>query len=190
MNVQPLSLHGAALLVQKPIADNRGSFARTFCGRTLAEHGLSFRMAQCNEAFNKHARTLRGMHFQRPPHGEEKIVNCVQGKLYDVIVDLNLDSPTFGKWVGVTLSADDGQSLFVPKGFAHGYQTLTENTVIQYMVSEYYTPSHESGVRWNDPFFGIEWPFTEDLLLSEKDRSWTDFDKMRDGIRLSEGVRT
>ncbi|MWC30905.1 dTDP-4-dehydrorhamnose 3,5-epimerase [Paenibacillus sp. MMS18-CY102] len=188
MLVWSTPLHQAAIIEKEPITDNRGYFARSFCTKTLAAHGLPFHMVQTNIAFNHHARTLRGMHFQLPPYCEEKIVTCTQGTLFDVIIDLNRESPTFGKWYGLTLSAENGLSLYVPKGFAHGYVTLTENTSIHYMVSEYYTPSHESGVRWNDPAFGIEWPLTEQLIISAKDEQWKDFNLNVDGMVLSEGV--
>lgn len=189
MLVQTVPLDQAAVIEMEPIEDSRGYFARSFCKKTLLEHGLVFDGVQTNMAFNRHARTLRGMHFQLPPFSEDKIVSCFQGAIYDVIVDLNRESPTFGEWYGLTLSAENRLSLYVPKGFAHGYQTLTENTSIHYMVSEYYTPTHESGVRWNDEAFGIEWPLTEDLVISSKDEQWKDFNINTDGMTFSKGVR-
>lgn len=187
MLVQSIPLHQAAVIEIEPIQDNRGYFARSFCKKTLNEHGLIFDAVQTNIAFNLHANTLRGMHFQLPPFSEDKIVSCFQGAIYDVIVDLNQESPTFGKWYGLTLSLENRLSLYVPKGFAHGYQTLTDNTCIHYMVSEYYTPSHESGVRWNDKAFGIEWPITENLIVSSKDEQWKDFNQSINGMIFSEG---
>ncbi|MGG3508894.1 dTDP-4-dehydrorhamnose 3,5-epimerase [Paenibacillus lautus] len=187
MLVQSTPLNQAAVIEMEPIKDSRGFFARGFCKKTLAEHGVFFDVVQTNVAFNHQAGTLRGMHFQVPPFCEEKIVSCYQGAIYDVIIDLNRDSGTFGKWFGLTLSAENRLALYVPKGFAHGYQTLTENTSIHYMVSEYYTPSHESGVRWNDPAFEIEWPHVGDLIISQKDKQWKDFDLSTDGVILSEG---
>lgn len=188
MLVQLTPLHQAAVIEMEPLQDSRGYFARSFCKKTLSEHGLSFDMVQSNVAFNRHHGTLRGMHFQLPPYCEDKIVSCFQGAIYDVIIDLNRESPTFGKWFGQTLSVENHLSLYVPKGFAHGYQTLTENTSIHYMVSQYYTPSQESGVRWNDQAFGIEWPLKEGLIISSKDEQWKDFNISTDGMILREGV--
>lgn len=184
MIVQPTPLHKAVLLVKEPIRDDRGYFSRSFCKKTLAEHGISFDMVQSNEAFNHSARTLRGMHFQLPPFSEEKIVTCYHGEIYDVIIDLNVASPTYGKWFGVNLSSENGLSLYVPKGFAHGYVTLTDQAGIHYMVSEYYSPSYESGVRWDDPAFGVEWPFSDHLIISKKDSNWKEFCLETDGIVL------
>lgn len=184
MLVQPTPLHKAAVIEMEPIEDSRGYFARTFCKKTLAEHGISFDMVQSNVAFNHHSGILRGMHFQIPPFCEDKIVSCFQGAIYDVIIDLNRESPTFGEWYGLTLSAENRLSLYVPKGFAHGYQTLTENASIHYMVSQFYTPSHESGVRWNDPAFSIKWPQMDGLVISAKDEQWGYFNKSTDGMIL------
>jgi len=187
MKVHSTPLNRAAIIEIEPIKDERGYFARSFCKKTLAEHGIQFEAVQTNEAFNRFSNTLRGMHFQLPPFCEDKIVSCMQGAIYDVIIDLNYNSSTYGNWFGVTLSAENQQSLYVPKGFAHGYMTLTDDTAIHYMVSEYYTPSHESGVRWNDDTFKINWPRTENLLISTKDQQWADFDLARDGVTLSKG---
>ncbi|MFS0821628.1 dTDP-4-dehydrorhamnose 3,5-epimerase [Bacillus sp. 1P02SD] len=187
MLIHPVPLHQAALIEMEPIKDSRGYFARSFCKETLANHGISFDMVQSNIAFNHIHGTLRGMHFQLPPYCEDKIVSCIQGAIYDVIIDINRESPTFGKWFGVTLSEENHLSLYVPKGFAHGYQTLTNNTSIYYMVSEYYTPSSEYGIRWDDKAFGIEWPILDDLIISEKDKKWRNFNINTDGILLSKG---
>lgn len=185
--IRPTPLHKAVLIEMEPIQDNRGYFARSFCKKTLLEYGIAFDMVQCNVTMNHHPYTLRGMHFQIPPFCEDKIISCFNGAIYDVIIDLNRQSPTFGKWFGQTLSVQDTLSLYVPKGFAHGYQTLTENAGISYMVSEYYTPSHESGVRWNDSAFGIEWPHRNGIIISAKDEHWKDFNKKADGIIQNEG---
>lgn len=187
MLVRSTPLNHAAIIEMEPIQDSRGFFARGFCKKTLADHGIFFDVVQSNIAFNHLPGTLRGMHFQVPPFCEQKIVSCHQGAIYDVIIDLNRDSPTFGEWFGLTLSAENRLSLYVPKGFAHGYQTLTEHTSIHYMVSEYYTPTHESGVRWNDGAFGVEWPHVEDLIISPKDEQWKDFNRSSDGMIFSEG---
>lgn len=188
MIVHSTPLNGAKLLEIEPIKDQRGYFARTYCNNILAEHGIDFKLKQANIAFNEHMLTLRGMHFQRPPYCEEKIVTCYQGSLYDVIIDLNKNSSTFGQWYGVTLSAENQLSLYVPKGFAHGYVTLQARTAIHYMVSEFYTPSHESGIRWNDPAINIEWPQRQNLSISSKDQQWEWFDMEQGGILLKEGT--
>jgi len=187
MLIKPVPLHRAAVIEMEPIQDSRGFFTRSFCKRKLEEHGIIFDTVQTNMAYNRHHGTLRGMHFQLPPFCEDKIVSCFQGAIYDVIIDLNRESPTFGQSFGLMLSAENHLSLYIPKGYAHGYQTLTENTSIHYMVSEYYTPSHESGVRWNDKAFGIEWPLTEDLEISKKDDQWKDFNISTDGMILPKG---
>ncbi|MGX6441634.1 dTDP-4-dehydrorhamnose 3,5-epimerase [Neobacillus sp. K501] len=186
MIIRTTPLNGAAIIEQEPIQDSRGFFARTFCKKTMEKHGIFFDAVQANVAYNIKSGTLRGMHFQLPPFSEDKIVTCFSGAIYDVIVDLNRESSTYTKWFGVTLSEENGLSLYVPKGFAHGYLTLKDNTSIHYMVSEYYTPSSESGVRWNDDAFGIDWPNKNNLIISQKDQQWRDFNRNTDGIFLTE----
>lgn len=186
MKILPTILNNAKVIEIEPIGDERGYFARRFCQKELAECGIDFNVAQANVAYNKDAYTLRGMHFQLPPYAEGKIISCPKGEIYDVIVDLNKDSSTYGKWFGITLTEENGLSLYVPKGFAHGYMTLTEDTMIHYYVSEFYTPSHESGVKFDDPTFQIDWPFKENLLISEKDKKWKAFNLELDGIYLEE----
>jgi dTDP-4-dehydrorhamnose 3,5-epimerase len=156
--------------------DERGYFARAWCANEFAEHGLTNRVVQANVSRNPRVGTLRGMHFQREPHAEAKLVRCTQGAIYDVAVDLRPGSETFKQWLGVELTAENGRALFVPEGFAHGYQTLTADSEVFYQVSEFYTPSAEGGVRWNDPAFGIGWPDPDNAFLSDKDRSWPDFE--------------
>ncbi len=168
-------LSGAYIIDLEPIEDTRGFFARAWCERELSEHGLQTRTAQCDISFNKRKGTLRGMHFQRPPHEEIKLIRCIRGALYDVIVDLRPDSLTYKQWVGVELSAENRRALYVPRRFAHGFQTLEDDTETFYMVSEFYTPSAEGGVRWNDPAFGIDWPLGPPTEISDKDASWRDF---------------
>jgi dTDP-4-dehydrorhamnose 3,5-epimerase len=137
----------------------------------FAEHGLVDRVVQMNLSYNRLAGTLRGMHFQHAPYAETKLVRCIRGAIYDVIIDLRPDSPTYKRWIGVTLTAANRLALYVPEGFAHGFQTLEDDTEVFYQVSQYYTPSAEGGVRYDDPAFGIEWPLpvTE---MSEKDKRW------------------
>jgi dTDP-4-dehydrorhamnose 3,5-epimerase len=168
-------LSGACIVELDRIEDERGFFARTWCQRELAEQGLETRIAQCNTSFSSRRGTVRGMHFQREPFAEVKIIKCIAGALYDVIIDLRPHSPTYKRWVGVELSAASRHALYVPKGFAHGFQTLRDDVETFYMVSEFYTPEAEAGVRWDDPAFGIEWPMTPPSQISDKDRGWPDF---------------
>jgi dTDP-4-dehydrorhamnose 3,5-epimerase len=132
---------------------------------------------QTSVSHNAVARTLRGLHFQAPPHEEDKLVTCVRGSLFDVLLDLRRDSPTFRSWFGVELSAGNGRSVFVPAGLAHGFQTLEDETTVLYNISAYYRPEAARGVRWDDPAFGIEWPPAETRVISERDRSFPDFRK-------------
>jgi dTDP-4-dehydrorhamnose 3,5-epimerase len=171
----PASVDGAYVIDVEPREDERGFFARVWCEREFAEHGLTTRLVQWNLAFSHRRGTLRGLHFQSPPHAEAKLVRCTRGAIYDVIVDLRPASPTFTQWLGVELTADNRRMLYVPEGCAHGYQTLVDNTETLYPVTEFYTPEAEAGVRWDDPAFGIEWPDAKGALLSEKDRSWPDY---------------
>jgi dTDP-4-dehydrorhamnose 3,5-epimerase len=168
-------LSGAFLVDLERREDSRGFFARTWCANEFADHGLTTEVVQANVSFNPRQGTLRGMHFQRAPHAETKLVRCTRGAIYDVVVDLRRDSDTYKEWVGVELSADNRRALFVPEGFAHGYQTLVPDAEVFYQVSEYHTPGAEGGVRWDDRAFGIEWPDPDNAFLSDKDRSWPDF---------------
>jgi dTDP-4-dehydrorhamnose 3,5-epimerase len=154
--------------------DERGFFARTWCWKDFEEHGLNPRVVQCNLSYNKMRGTLRGMHYQAAPYEEAKLVSCTQGAIFDVIIDLHPDSPTFKKYLSVVLSAEVHNMLYVSEGFAHGFLTLTENTNVYYQMSEYYAPEYARGVRWNDPAFGIEWP-EEVNVISERDANYPDF---------------
>jgi dTDP-4-dehydrorhamnose 3,5-epimerase len=169
------ALPGAYVIDLERIEDERGFFARAWCERELTEHGLETRIAQSNVSFNKHKGTLRGMHFQRPPHQETKLIRCIRGGLFDVIIDLRPDSTGYKRWMGVELTADNRRMLYVPRGFAHGFQTLEDDTETFYMVSEFYTPEAEGGVRWDDPAFTVEWPLGPPTEISEKDQQWPDF---------------
>jgi dTDP-4-dehydrorhamnose 3,5-epimerase len=169
------ALPGAYVIDLERIEDERGFFARAWCERELTEHGLETRIAQSNVSFNKHKGTLRGMHFQRPPHQETKLIRCIRGGLFDVIIDLRPDSTGYKRWMGVELTADNRRMLYVPRGFAHGFQTLEDDTEIFYMVSEFYTPEAEGGVRWDDPAFTVEWPLGPPTEISQKDQQWPDF---------------
>jgi len=167
-------LAGAYVIALEPREDERGFFARAFCKNELAEHGLANDVVQANLSFNHKRGTLRGMHMQAPPHGEDKMVRCIAGAIWDAIVDLRPGSPTYLKWFGVELSAANRLMLYVPKGFAHGYQSLTDGSEVLYMVTQFYTPGAERGLRWNDPAFGIPWP-VGDPILSPKDAVAPDF---------------
>lgn len=168
-------LKGAFIIEVKKLKDERGFFGRSFCQHEFAEHGLINQVAQANVSFNDQKGTLRGMHFQKAPYQETKLVRCTRGALYDVIIDLRPDSPTFRQWVGVELTAENHTMLFVPQDFAHGFITLEDNTEANYLVSQFYTPGAEGGVRWNDPEINIQWPL-EPVSISDKDASWPDFD--------------
>ncbi len=168
-------LKGAAVIELQRWVDERGFFARAWCRREFEDNGLLSGLVQSNISFNLTAGTLRGMHYQSSPYEEEKLVRCTRGALYDVIVDLRQDSPTFKQWFGVELTEDNRRMLYVPKGFAHGFQTLADNTEVFYHVTEYYTPGAERGIRWDDPAIGICWPPSAVRVISDKDRSWPDY---------------
>lgn len=168
------ALPGAYVVEPERRADARGFFARTWCAREFAEHGLEANVVQCSVSFNERAGTLRGMHYQAIPHEEVKLVRCTRGSVLDVILDLRPHSPTFRRWVGVELSAENGFALYVPRGVAHGFQTLVEHTEVFYQMSQEYRPEAARGVRWDDAAFGIEWPLANPVL-SERDRTLPDF---------------
>lgn len=172
MKFTETKLAGCFVLDQEPRGDDRGSFARVFCVQELLAHGLCADVVQANTAVSAKAGTLRGMHYQASPYGEDKLVRCTSGRLFDVAVDMREGSATYRQWVGVELSEGNGRMLYVPKGFAHGYLTLEDNTVAHYMVSAAYEPTAEAGVRWDDPMLAIEWPLRQGLELSDKDKQW------------------
>jgi len=153
------------------IEDERGFFARSWCAGEFEEHGLNPDLVQCNVSFNKKKGTLRGMHYQAAPHEEAKLVRCTTGALYDVVIDLRPDSPTFKQWFGVEMTAESRRALYVPEGFAHGFQTLEDDTEILYQTSEFYHAENARGVRYDDPAFGIEWPSSH-ITISPKDKSF------------------
>ena len=175
MVFEETALAGAYVVRMEPSVDERGCFARSFCRREFAEHGLADTVAQCNVSFNRRRGTLRGMHYAAAPHREAKLVRCSRGAIHDVIVDLRPASPTRTRWVAVELKAGDPAMLFVPEGVAHGFLTLEDDTEVCYQMSAFYVPEASRGVRWNDPRFGIEWP-SNPVVLSERDRSYADFD--------------
>ncbi|MDX6574881.1 MAG: dTDP-4-dehydrorhamnose 3,5-epimerase [Blastocatellia bacterium] len=165
-------IKGAFIIEPEPLPDERGFFAGTWSAEEFLAHGLNSRIAQCNISFNKQRGTVRGMHYQTKPHEEAKLVRCTAGSIFDVIVDLRADSQTKRKWVGVELTARNRRMLYIAEGFAHGYQTLEDDTEVAYQMSEYYHPESARGLRWNDPALGIEWPLAVSVI-SKRD---TEFD--------------
>jgi dTDP-4-dehydrorhamnose 3,5-epimerase len=163
---------GAFVIEIGPLEDERGFFARTWCQREFAARGLKTELRQGNLSFNKQKGTLRGMHYQTKPHEEAKLVMCSRGALYDVIIDLRSDSPTFKQWLGMELSVRNRRMLYIPEGFAHGFQTLKNNTEIFYYMFEFYYPESALGVRWDDPVFAIKWPDTDRRIISPKDMAY------------------
>ena len=172
MKFTETKLEGAYLIGPDCLEDERGFFARTFCQEEFKKHGLSLNIVQCNVSFNKKKGTLRGMHYQVAPCEEAKVVSCIRGAIYDVILDLRQDSPTYYQWFAMELSAENYKMLYVPGGFAHGFQTLTDECFLQYFMFEFYSPEHASGVRWNDPFFNISWPIKNPTMVSKNDQNW------------------
>ncbi|CAN5828738.1 MAG: dTDP-4-dehydrorhamnose 3,5-epimerase [Gemmatimonadetes bacterium] len=167
-------LPGAYVIEPERIEDERGFFARSWCEREFRAHGLNPRLVQCNLSFNRYRGTLRGMHYQAAPHPEAKLVRCTMGRIHDVIVDLRPESPTFREWVAVELSAGNRRMLYVPEGFAHGFQTLEDESEVFYQMSQYYHAELARGVRWDDPAFGIAWPLPVQAL-SARDSAYADF---------------
>ena len=168
------TLKGAFVIELEKHEDERGFFARTFCRTEFETQGLNPNFVQCNISYNKKKDTLRGMHYQVAPYQEAKLVSCTRGALYDVIIDLRPDSPTYCRWLAVELSAENYQMLYIPECFAHGFQTLEDNTLVLYQMSEFYHPECARGNRWDDPAFGIKWPLSN-RVVSKKDLSYPDF---------------
>jgi dTDP-4-dehydrorhamnose 3,5-epimerase len=168
------TLKGAFVIEPERRHDERGFFARTWCQREFAAEGLPPQWVQCNISFSRQRGTLRGMHYQAAPYEEAKLVRCTRGAIYDVIIDLRAESPTFRRWVAVELTTDNRCMLFIPKGFAHGFQTLVDDTEVFYQMSQFYAPEYARGVRWDDPAFKISWP-AEKRIISERDQGFPDF---------------
>jgi dTDP-4-dehydrorhamnose 3,5-epimerase len=168
-------LPGSYVIEIEPQADERGFFARAYCEREFVARGLATRFPQCNLSRNLARGTLRGMHMQRPPHEEVKVVRCVAGAIWDVIVDLRRGSPTRLRWFGIELESRKGNALYVPAGFAHGFLTLAPATDVFYQMGELYVPEAAVGFRWDDPAFGIEWPLRP-VVISARDAAYPDFD--------------
>jgi len=175
MRFTETAVQGAYLIDPEPRGDERGFFARMWCRDEFAARGLTADFVQCNDSFSVRRGTLRGLHYQAAPYGEVKLVRCVRGSVFDVLVDLRADSPTYTRWFGVELSAENHRMLYVPEGCAHGYLTLEDQSEVEYPVSRAYKAEAERGIRWNDPRFAIAWPLGEPLTLSPKDRQWPDY---------------
>jgi len=182
MRFTETKLAGAFVLDLERREDSRGFFARTFCQDEFAEHGLNTRIAQSNVAFNLHRGTLRGMHFQFPPAAESKLVRCTRGAILDVIVDLRPESPTYLQHVMFELDEENGRALYVPERFAHGYQVLADATETSYQVGEFYNPTAEGGLRYDDAKLGLDWPLPVSEM-SEKDRAWALLDEAEPELR-------
>ncbi|NMB54016.1 MAG: dTDP-4-dehydrorhamnose 3,5-epimerase [Leptolinea sp.] len=174
MIFQKTDFDGVYVIEPEPRSDNRGFFARVWCEDELSKHHLNTRIAQCSISFNKFRGTLRGMHFQDNPFPETKIVRCTMGSIFDVVIDLRSDSPTYTRWFSVELSQENRRMLYIPHGFAHGFQTLTDGTEIYYQISEFFHPECSRGVRWNDPCFSIDWPLGNPIL-SDRDLTYPDY---------------
>jgi dTDP-4-dehydrorhamnose 3,5-epimerase len=170
----PTKLDGVWMIDLERREDERGYFARSFCDDEFAKHGLPLSYPQCNLSFNRLRGTLRGLHYQDDPHSEGKLVRCTRGAIYDVAVDLRPGSPTLCRWIGVELSPVNGRAVFIPKGVAHGFQTLTDDSDVFYQMTEPYDPALARGLRWNDPAFAIGWPLP-DPTLSPRDAAFADF---------------
>jgi len=184
MIFQPTKLRDVFVLEMEKREDHRGFFARTWCEKEFDSHGLTVQYVQANISFTKRRGSVRGLHYQVAPHPEIKLIRCTKGAIYDVIVDLRPTSPTYKQWLAVELTADNHRMLHVPAFFAHGFQTLKDETEVFYQVSGFYASECERGVRWDDPLFGIEWPETEKVIITDKDRNWPDY---RAGGQILEG---
>jgi dTDP-4-dehydrorhamnose 3,5-epimerase len=189
MLIHDTALSGAHLIELERRGDDRGFFSRLFCEREFGNAGLETRFVQINNSLSAKKGTLRGLHYQLPSVSEVKVVRCIKGALFDVIVDLRPDSLSFGKWYGAELNEHNRLMMYVPRGFAHAILALTDDVESFYLVSAFYAPEHERGIRYNDPKFQIEWPI-EPVEISPKDRNWPDFDPRYHGIELLRGLDT
>ena len=168
------ALSGVFVVQPEPHVDERGLFARTYCADELRANGLDPRVAQCSSSFNRRAGTLRGLHYQRRPHGEVKLVRCTMGAIFDVVVDLRPESRTYCRWVGVDLTAENRRALYIPEDCAHGFLTLVDDSEVYYQISQPYVAGAEAGVRWDDPVFGVQWP-SAPVVIADRDASYPDY---------------
>lgn len=171
MQIEATDLSGVVILTPRRFGDDRGWFSETWNAKRMAEAGLDLAFVQDNHSFSATRGTLRGLHYQRPPHAQDKLVRCTRGAIFDVAVDIRRGSPGYGRWTGVELTERSGAQLLVPKGFLHGFVTLTPDCEVQYKCTDVYAPDCDGAIRWNDPAIGIEWPLEADPLLSDKDRA-------------------
>jgi dTDP-4-dehydrorhamnose 3,5-epimerase len=177
MRFEPLHIGGAMLISPEAMPDHRGFFARTFCEREFEAHGLPVAFVQASISFNHRRGTVRGMHFQRAPSREAKLVRCLKGAIFDVLLDLRPASASYLRHVAVELSGENRSSVFIPHGVAHGFQTIRDGAEVEYRMTDWHAPELASGVRWNDPAFGIPWPVVDGVTLSDRDASYPDFDR-------------
>jgi dTDP-4-dehydrorhamnose 3,5-epimerase len=169
------NLKGAFVIEPEKFEDQRGFFARAFSQQEFMDHGLPGHFVEAGISFSLRKHTVRGMHFQAAPHAQAKLVRCTRGAIYDAMIDLRPESPTYKQWFAHELTERNRLLLYIPEGFAHGFQTLEDESEIFYQLSEHYTPASERGVRWNDPAFGIQWPETENIIINERDRTYPDY---------------
>lgn len=174
MKYEETKIKGVYIIKMSPREDKRGYFSRVFAKEELKNMGISYSIVHINTSLTKKKGTIRGIHYQVKPREEDKIIQCLKGRIFDVTIDLRKNSSTFGKWIGVELSDRNKKMMLIPKGCAHGFQSLEENSLIEYFVSEYYSPKHERGIKYNDSFFDIDWPI-KNAIVSEKDAAWPDF---------------
>lgn len=167
-------IKGVFIIEPEPKTDERGYFERIYCVNEFAEKGIDFKIVQANRVMSLKKGTIRGPHMQSPPKSEDKLMQCVKGSIFDVAIDFRSESSTFGQWIGNILSEENEKMIFIPRGIMHGYQVLEDNTAVQYPVSEFYAPEAVTGIRWDDPFFKIDWPIKE-IIVSEIDKSWPQF---------------
>jgi dTDP-4-dehydrorhamnose 3,5-epimerase len=182
MRFQETNVEGVWLITPDQFDDERGFFARTWAQDEFETRGLETRMVQRNVSYNRHGGTLRGMHFQREPYPEVKVVSCTIGAIYDVAIDIRPESPTFGQWYGAELRAETGAMLYVPRGCAHGYLSLEADSTVEYLISEFYHPEVAGGVRWDDPLFNVRWP-ARPTVMHERDATYPDFQRVESGAR-------
>lgn len=187
MKFQRGAVEGACVVDMDRRGDERGFFGRLFCEQEFGGEGLETRFVQVNNSLTGRRGTLRGLHYQLPPAAEVKLVRCVRGSLFDVVADLRPDSPTYGKWFGAELNAENRSMMYVPRGCAHGFITLTDDAEALYLVSAFYAPERERGLRYDDPWLGIEWPI-DPVELSAKDEAWPAFDPDYHGVKLMTGL--
>lgn len=172
MIFEKTKLGGVWVVKLEPRVDERGFFVRNFAKEEFAKNGIDYNIVHINRSLNKVKGTTRGFHYQQAPKAEDKILQCIRGSIYDVVIDLRKSSATYGQWISLILNAEKKNMVLCPKGCANGIQTLEDDCELQYFVTEYYSPGHERGLRWNDPYFGVTWPIATPVVISEKDSNW------------------